>query len=159
MSLRLLGPLAAFTLGASVFTVAAEPAVDATPDTSAAASAAATPVDPRIAAILKSLGEVKQIEAVALSPDGQKLAWEVREQGKPQIEVASVDGHDVRRIGTADRPDRPGRRIRSIWRSCPTAPARRRVPRKASKPTSSWPIPAHRPLRSSFRTCTVMRRR
>jgi dipeptidyl aminopeptidase/acylaminoacyl peptidase len=98
MSLRLLVPLAVCVIGASVFTVAAEPAVDTTPGS---AAESAPKADARITAILKSLGQVKPIEAVALSPDGHKLAWVIREQGKPTLEVASVDGHDVHRVGTA----------------------------------------------------------
>jgi dipeptidyl aminopeptidase/acylaminoacyl peptidase len=57
--------------------------------------------DPRIAAILDSLGKVRTIESVALSPDGKHLAWTVKTNGKPVLEVADADGRNARRITAA----------------------------------------------------------
>ncbi|MET0616155.1 MAG: S9 family peptidase [Luteibacter sp.] len=54
--------------------------------------------DPRIVAILDSLAKVRTIESVALSPDGKHLAWAVKTDGKPVIEVADADGHHAHRI-------------------------------------------------------------
>jgi dipeptidyl aminopeptidase/acylaminoacyl peptidase len=58
----------------------------------------ATPaaVDPRISDLLDQLGKVRSIEAVQLSPDGQRLAWVVRTEGTPTIEIARADGRDAR---------------------------------------------------------------
>jgi dipeptidyl aminopeptidase/acylaminoacyl peptidase len=57
--------------------------------------------DPRIAALLKSLGEVKQIRAVALAPDGKHLAYVVNVQNKPSLQVAAIDGHGAVAVGKA----------------------------------------------------------
>jgi dipeptidyl aminopeptidase/acylaminoacyl peptidase len=54
--------------------------------------------DPRIAAILENLGKVRTIESVALSPDGKHLAWAVKTNGKPVVEVADADGRNARRV-------------------------------------------------------------
>jgi len=62
------------------------------------AFAAPASVDPRIEQLLTELGKVHQISAVQLSPDGTQLAWVVRTEGKDGIEVAKIDGSDVRRI-------------------------------------------------------------
>ena len=64
-------------------------------------TAAKTADDPRIAAILDSLGKVRTIESVALSPDGKHLAWTVKTNGKPALEVADADGRNARRITKA----------------------------------------------------------
>jgi dipeptidyl aminopeptidase/acylaminoacyl peptidase len=61
-------------------------------------TAAKTADDPRIAAILDSLGKVRTVESVALSPDGKHLAWAVKTNGKPVVEVADADGRNPRRI-------------------------------------------------------------
>ncbi|MBQ4856387.1 S9 family peptidase [Rhodanobacter sp. B2A1Ga4] len=66
---------------------------------------AATPaVDPRIEQVLTQLGKAQSIQAVAISPDGQQLAWVIERDDKPAIEVADVDGHHVRRVSAAARP-------------------------------------------------------
>jgi dipeptidyl aminopeptidase/acylaminoacyl peptidase len=64
-------------------------------------TAAKTADDPRIAAILDSLGKVRTIESVALSPDGKHLAWTVKTNGKPALEVADADGRNAHRITKA----------------------------------------------------------
>jgi dipeptidyl aminopeptidase/acylaminoacyl peptidase len=64
-------------------------------------TAARTADDPRIAAILDSLGKVRTIESVALSPDGKHLAWTVKTNGKPALEVADADGRNAHRITKA----------------------------------------------------------
>lgn len=61
-------------------------------------------VDPRIEQLLTELGKVRQIDAVQLSPDGNRLAWVVRTGGRDSIEVAQADGSGAHRIGT----DKPG---------------------------------------------------
>ena len=66
----------------------------------ALANPSATP-DARIPALLDQLAKVRAISAVALSPDGRKLAWVVDKQGKPAIQLADADGSHVRDIGPA----------------------------------------------------------
>ena len=61
-------------------------------------TAAKTVDDPRIAAILESLGKVRTVESVALAPDGKHLAWAVKTNGKPVVEVADADGRNAHRI-------------------------------------------------------------
>ncbi|WP_132145247.1 alpha/beta hydrolase family protein [Luteibacter rhizovicinus] len=65
-----------------------------------AAALAAKPADPRIEAILTSLEKVRSIDSVSLSPDGRKLAWTVKTDGKPVLEVADVDGRHAHRVTT-----------------------------------------------------------
>jgi dipeptidyl aminopeptidase/acylaminoacyl peptidase len=67
-------------------------------------SAAAPVVDPRIEQVLTQLAKVHPIDAVALSPDGKRLAWVTVLQGKPAIDVANADGRDARRISASSRP-------------------------------------------------------
>lgn len=67
-------------------------------------SAASPAVDPRIEKVLRELARVHPLEAVALSPDGSRLAWVTPLQGKPAIEVANADGSDARRISASSRP-------------------------------------------------------
>ena len=65
----------------------------------------ATPsVDPRIEQLLGQLELVQPIEAVAISPDGQHLAWVIESKGKPMITVAAIDGSHPRRISAAAKP-------------------------------------------------------
>ncbi|QWT21972.1 S9 family peptidase [Bacillus sp. NP157] len=66
--------------------------------TSAYAEPAARADDPRIAAILDGLAKVRTIESVALSPDGKHLAWAVKTDGKPVLEVADADGRSAHRV-------------------------------------------------------------
>jgi dipeptidyl aminopeptidase/acylaminoacyl peptidase len=61
-------------------------------------NAAKTADDPRIAAILESLGKVRTIESVALSADGAHLAWTVKTNGKTVLEVADADGRNAHRV-------------------------------------------------------------
>ncbi len=56
--------------------------------------------DPRIAAILDSLGKVRTIESVSLSPDAKHLAWTVKTNGKTVLEVADADGRNAHRVTT-----------------------------------------------------------
>ena len=66
---------------------------------------AATPtVDPRIEQVLTELGKAQSIQAVALSPDGKQLAWVIRRDDKPAIEVADADGRHAHRISAATTP-------------------------------------------------------
>ncbi|MHA6205684.1 prolyl oligopeptidase family serine peptidase [Dyella soli] len=60
-----------------------------------------THVDPRIESLLGELGKVRQIEMVQLSPDGSRLAWVVRTQGKGHIEVANADGSNAHAIDSS----------------------------------------------------------
>ncbi|KZC40659.1 MULTISPECIES: alpha/beta hydrolase family protein [Rhodanobacter] len=68
------------------------------------AFAAAPAVDPRIEQVLAELGKAQAIQAVAISPDGQRLAWVIRREGKPAIEVAAADGRHARRVSAASKP-------------------------------------------------------
>jgi dipeptidyl aminopeptidase/acylaminoacyl peptidase len=61
-------------------------------------------VDPRIEQVLTELGKAQSIEAVAISPDGKQLAWVIRRQGKPSIEVAAADGSHAHRLSAAAKP-------------------------------------------------------
>ena len=66
---------------------------------------AATPdVDPRIEQVLTQLGNAQSIQATAISPDGRQLAWVIRRDGKPAIEVANADGSHARRVSAAAKP-------------------------------------------------------
>lgn len=66
---------------------------------------AATPdVDPRIEQVLTQLGKAQSIQATAISPDGRQLAWVIRRDGKPAIEVANADGSHARRVSAAAKP-------------------------------------------------------
>ena len=60
--------------------------------------------DPRIEALLTELGKVRDINEVALSPDGHHLAWVVETQGKPGIMLADADGKHARSIGLMAKP-------------------------------------------------------
>ncbi|THD05980.1 alpha/beta hydrolase family protein [Rhodanobacter lindaniclasticus] len=68
------------------------------------AFAAAPEVDPRIEQVLTELGKAQAIQATALSPDGKQLAWVIRRDDKPAIEVANADGSHVRRVSAATTP-------------------------------------------------------
>lgn len=68
------------------------------------AFAASPTVDPRIEQVLTELGKAQSIEAVAISPDGKQLAWVIRRQGKPSIEVAAADGSHAHRLSAAAKP-------------------------------------------------------
>ncbi|MFC5581481.1 S9 family peptidase [Rhodanobacter terrae] len=68
------------------------------------AFAAPPGVDPRIEQLLTELGKARDIEAVAISPDGKQLAWVIERQGKPSIDVAAADGSHARRISAAAKP-------------------------------------------------------
>ncbi|MGB3749286.1 MAG: S9 family peptidase [Rhodanobacter sp.] len=68
-------------------------------------AAAATPaVDPRIEQVLTELGKAQSIQATAISPDGRQLAWVIRRDDKPAIEVANADGSHARRVSAAATP-------------------------------------------------------
>lgn len=60
--------------------------------------------DPRIDALLTQLGKVRDINEVAVSPDGHQLAWVVETQGKPGIMLADADGQHARSVGLATKP-------------------------------------------------------
>ncbi|KRE86012.1 peptidase S9 [Rhodanobacter sp. Soil772] len=68
------------------------------------AFAAAPAVDPRIEQVLTQLGKAQSIQAVAISPDGKQLAWVIRRDGKPAIEVADADGRHAHRVSAAAKP-------------------------------------------------------
>lgn len=68
-----------------------------------AAMAASAPIDPRIDQLLNQLGQVRDIQAVQLSPDGRQLAWVVDTDGKAAIEIARADGSHAHRLNTRDR--------------------------------------------------------
>lgn len=52
--------------------------------------------DPRIERLLADLAKTQTISMARLSPDGRRLAWVVRREGKPLVEVARVDGSGAR---------------------------------------------------------------
>ena len=60
--------------------------------------------DPRISNLLAQLGKIREIDAVALSPDGQKLAWVVQTNGIPNIVLADAHGNNPHGLGMASRP-------------------------------------------------------
>jgi len=60
--------------------------------------------DPRIDNLLTQLAKVRDINEVALSPDGHQLAWVVETQGKPGIMVANPDGKNAHSVGLAAKP-------------------------------------------------------
>jgi dipeptidyl aminopeptidase/acylaminoacyl peptidase len=68
------------------------------------AFAAAPEVDPRIEQVMTQLGKAQSIQAVAISPDGKQLAWVIRRDGKPAIEVADADGRHAHRVSAAAKP-------------------------------------------------------
>jgi dipeptidyl aminopeptidase/acylaminoacyl peptidase len=68
------------------------------------AFAAAPEVDPRIEQVLAQLGKAQSIQAVAISPDGKQLAWVIRRDGKPTVEVADADGRHAHRVSAAAKP-------------------------------------------------------
>ena len=70
----------------------------------AAKTSIAPQADPRIAELLAQLGKVRAIDAVALSPDGRRLAWAVETGGKPGIVLADADGKHARGVGLAVKP-------------------------------------------------------
>ncbi|WP_158881104.1 S9 family peptidase [Rhodanobacter sp. L36] len=64
---------------------------------------AASPTgDPRIEQLLTQLSKTQPVESVAISPDGQHLAWETRRDDKVVIEVADIDGSHVHTLGNAE---------------------------------------------------------
>jgi dipeptidyl aminopeptidase/acylaminoacyl peptidase len=60
--------------------------------------------DPRIETLLAQLGKVRDVNEVALSPDGRQLAWVVETQGKPGIMLADADGKNAHSVGLAAKP-------------------------------------------------------
>jgi len=68
------------------------------------AFAAAPEVDPRIEQVLAQLGKAQSIQAVAISPDGKQLAWVIRHDGKPTVEVADADGRHAHRVSVTAKP-------------------------------------------------------
>jgi dipeptidyl aminopeptidase/acylaminoacyl peptidase len=68
------------------------------------AFADAPTVDPRIEQVLTELGKAQSIQATAISPDGRQLAWGIRRDDKPAIEVANADGSHARRVSAAATP-------------------------------------------------------
>lgn len=60
--------------------------------------------DPRIDTLLTQLGKVRDVNEVALSPDGHHLAWVVETQGKPGIMLADADGKNARSVGLMTKP-------------------------------------------------------
>ncbi|CAM5625984.1 TolB family protein [Rhodanobacter lindaniclasticus] len=76
----------------------------ALPALAPAGVAATAPVDPRIEQVLTELGKAQSIQATAISPDGRQLAWVIRRDGKPAIEVADADGRHARRVSAAATP-------------------------------------------------------
>jgi dipeptidyl aminopeptidase/acylaminoacyl peptidase len=69
-----------------------------------AAHASSPEVDPRIEQVLAQLGKAQSIQAVAMSPDGKQLAWVIRRDGKPAIELADADGRHAHRVSAAAKP-------------------------------------------------------
>ena len=59
--------------------------------------------DQRIAHILAERAKVKDIPAVALSPDGGHLAWLVSHDGKTTLMLAAGDGSDARAVAIAGK--------------------------------------------------------
>ncbi|RAN75738.1 peptidase S9 [Bacillus sp. SRB_336] len=69
-----------------------------------AAHASTPEIDPRIEQVLAQLGKAQSIQAVAMSPDGKQLAWVIRRDGKPAIELADADGRHAHRVSAAAKP-------------------------------------------------------
>ncbi len=69
-----------------------------------AVAAESKPIDPRIEQLLTELGKARSIQAVAISPNGQRLAWVIKRDDKPAIAVAAVDGSGAHAITAADKP-------------------------------------------------------
>jgi dipeptidyl aminopeptidase/acylaminoacyl peptidase len=65
-----------------------------------ASDAPAPAPDPKIAAILSSMGEVTRLRSVALAPDGQRLAYVIDVDGKPTLQLGSVAGGSFVPVGT-----------------------------------------------------------
>jgi dipeptidyl aminopeptidase/acylaminoacyl peptidase len=65
------------------------------------AASSESPRDARVPALLDALRETRSIPAVALSPDGRKLAWVVKTGGKPAIQIADADGSHAHDVGSA----------------------------------------------------------
>ncbi len=63
-----------------------------------APASASTQADARIAQILAQRQRVQQIDAVALSPDGQHLAWVVSQDEKTRLELAGGDGRNPQTV-------------------------------------------------------------
>jgi dipeptidyl aminopeptidase/acylaminoacyl peptidase len=55
-----------------------------------AAAGASTPVDPRVSSVIAELEKTRTPHQVALSPDGQTIAWTVDGDGGIQVQVAPV---------------------------------------------------------------------
>src|SRR3984885_11903347 len=49
-----------------------------------------TPRDPRIGSLIETLGQTKTPSAVAISPDGESVAWSVRSHGSTQIHLSDA---------------------------------------------------------------------
>ncbi|MBE1162129.1 S9 family peptidase [Dyella acidiphila] len=64
----------------------------------------ASGTDPRIDALLTQLGKVRDVNEVAISPDGQQLAWVVETDGKPGIMLADAHGQHAHSVGLAAKP-------------------------------------------------------
>jgi dipeptidyl aminopeptidase/acylaminoacyl peptidase len=60
--------------------------------------------DPRIESLLTQLGKVRDIDEVAVSPDGRQLAWVVDTNDKPAIVLADADGQHAHNVGMATKP-------------------------------------------------------
>ncbi|TBR35847.1 MULTISPECIES: S9 family peptidase [Dyella] len=65
------------------------------------ADTASPTVDPRIEQLLTELGKSRSIARAQLSPDGKAVAWTLSGEGRTLIEIADIDGHNVRHIGRA----------------------------------------------------------
>ncbi|HEX5340331.1 MAG TPA: S9 family peptidase [Gammaproteobacteria bacterium] len=59
--------------------------------------------DQRITGILKTLAAVHRYGGVAISPDGTRLAWTIDDEDGDRVELAAVDGTQVRPVALGGR--------------------------------------------------------
>src|ERR1700721_1696564 len=68
-----------------------------------AQTSTAVPKDPRIGALIETLGKTKTPSSAAISPDGTTVAWAVRSKEGSQIhlsDVANPDAANEKTVGT-----------------------------------------------------------
>ncbi|MGH8184332.1 MAG: TolB family protein, partial [Rhodanobacteraceae bacterium] len=79
------------------------------------ASAGTSPENARIEQILAQRAKVKEIPAVALSYDGQHLAWVVSHQNKTELMLGAWNGHDAHAVAIPGNCHEEGLRWAPHW--------------------------------------------